>query len=124
MNKQILSGRLGADPESKKLNNDTLIANFTLATSENKEETTWHRCLAFNKQAQFIIDNLKKGSRCIIEGRLQIRSYENKDGQKVKSYETIVGRIEVIDWPERQEQPKKESNYRPNTQPNDGDIPF
>lgn len=90
LNKVLLIGRLGADPETKFVQTGMQVANFNLATTANwKDEngnlqsrTDWHRIVAWGKLAEICKEYLKKGSKVYIEGALQTRSYEDKDGQK------------------------------------------
>lgn len=88
VNKVILIGRLGNDPEIKTLQNDSKVANFSLATSdvwydketgEKKEATEWHRVVVWGKKAELVEKYLQKGSEVYLEGKLKTRSWE-KDG--------------------------------------------
>ena len=89
VNKVILLGHLGKDAETKYTQSGTAVSNFTLATSwrskdqqtgEWKDETEWHRCVMW--RSENISNYLLKGKQVYIEGRLQTRSYEDKEGQK------------------------------------------
>ncbi len=90
LNKVMLIGNLGADPEIKYSSSGTPIANLRLATNESRknsegeweEKTEWHRVVIFGKQAEFCKDYLRKGSKIFIEGRIQTRSWDDQDGQK------------------------------------------
>jgi single-strand DNA-binding protein len=90
VNKVILVGNLGADPEVKYLSNGTTVANFRIATSENRvsktgEKTTiteWHRIVAFGRLAEICGEYLNKGKQIYIEGRLRTRSWQDRDGNK------------------------------------------
>ncbi len=96
VNKVILIGNLGADPELKYTPNGAAVANLSLATIDtwkdndgNKQERTeWHRVIVWKKLAEIAAEYLKKGSKVYFEGRLQTRSWEDKDG--VKRYTTEV----------------------------------
>ncbi len=96
VNKVILIGNLGADPELKYTPNGAAVANLSLATIDtwkdndgNKQERTeWHRVIIWKKRAEIAAEYLKKGSKVYFEGRLQTRSWEDKDG--VKRYTTEV----------------------------------
>lgn len=88
VNKVILIGRLGNDPEIKTLQNDSKVANFSLATSdvwydketgEKKEATEWHRVVVWGKKAELVEKYLQKGSEVYLEGKLKTRSWE-EDG--------------------------------------------
>ncbi len=98
LNKVLLIGRLGRDPEIRYTNNNAAVTSFSLATSEEwkdkqsgekQEKTEWHRVVAFGKQAEILEKYLGKGSQVYIEGRLQTRSYE-KDGQTHYATEIVV----------------------------------
>lgn len=99
LNKAILIGNLGNDPEMRVTPNDTKVCNFSLATSEKyngESKTEWHRCVAFNKQAEVICQYLKKGSKVYLEGKIQTSSYE-QDGVKKYSTEIIVREFQFLD---------------------------
>ena len=98
VNKVILVGNVGQDPELKYTPSGAAVTNFTLATNEvwkdnegnSQERTEWHRIVLWRKQAESAGEWLKKGRKVYIEGKLQTRSWEDKDG--VKRYTTeIVG---------------------------------
>ncbi|MGA1354819.1 MAG: single-stranded DNA-binding protein, partial [Candidatus Limnocylindrus sp.] len=88
VNKVILVGTLGKDPEVRRLNSGDSVANFNLATSESwndkqsgerKEKTEWHRVVVFGKLAEIVEKYLRKGSKVYLEGQLQTRKWE-QDG--------------------------------------------
>lgn len=98
VNKVILLGNIGGDPETRTLSNGQSVTNITLATSdtwkdkatgEQKDRTEWHRVVFFGKLAEIAGQYLKKGSQCYIEGRLQTREWE-KDGIKRYTTEIVV----------------------------------
>ncbi|MES2499584.1 MAG: single-stranded DNA-binding protein, partial [Pseudomonadota bacterium] len=97
VNKVILVGSLGRDPEVKYMANGEAVANFSMATSENwkdkagvkQEKTEWHNVVAYRKLAEIIGEYLKKGSPVYIEGKLQTRKWE-KDGVTRYSTEIIA----------------------------------
>ena len=98
LNKVMLIGHLGRDPEIRYSQQGLAMVNFSVATSEQwtdkntgerQERTEWHRIVAFGKQAEILEKYLSKGSQIYIEGRLQTRSYE-KDGQTVYTTEIVV----------------------------------
>jgi len=99
INKVILVGRLGKDPEVKYTPSGMQIAKFSIATSENvkrgdnwEEKTEWHNIVLFNKQAEFAGEYLKKGSLVYLEGKISTSSWDDENG--VKKYRTeIVGNI-------------------------------
>jgi len=90
VNKVILVGRLGKDPEVKYTQGGTAVAKFTVATNEvwkdqsgeKQERTEWHNIVAWTKLAEICGQYLTKGSRVYIEGRIQTRSWEDKEGNK------------------------------------------
>jgi single-strand DNA-binding protein len=103
VNKVILIGRLGRDPEVRYTQSGTAVTNFTLATTRtfkkenNKtEETEWHRVVAFGRTAEVCGEYLQKGKQVYIEGRLQTREWEDKDGNKRWTTEVIVERMQML----------------------------
>ena len=106
MNLTILLGRLVKTPEIKTSASGVKILNFTLAVNKKVKEqdiTNYINCVAFNKTAEIIAQYTEKGSKIIVEGELQSRSYD-KDGAKVYVTEVIVGQVTIIDWKEKQGQ--------------------
>src|SRR4030042_1758857 len=108
VNKVILIGNLGADPEVKYLSNGTTVANFRIATSENRvnrtsgEKTTtteWHRIVAFGRLAEICGEYLNKGKQIYIEGRLRTRAWEDKDGNKRSTTEIVAARMQTLGAP-------------------------
>jgi single-strand DNA-binding protein len=98
VNKAILVGRLGQKPELKYTPAQVGVANITLATNESRKNaqgdwentTEWHRVVVFGKTAEFVSTYLDKGALIYVEGRLQTRSWENKDGVKISSTEVVA----------------------------------
>ena len=96
LNKVQLIGHLGSDPESRFTTSGSAVANFSVATNESwrsqdgetKEKTEWHRVVMFGKMAETAAEYMKKGQLVYVEGRLQTRSWEDKD--KVKRYTTEI----------------------------------
>ena len=96
VNKAILVGRLGQKPELKYTPAQTAVTNITLATNEtrrdasgnNVDSTEWHRVVVFGKSAEFVANYLDKGAMVYVEGRIQTRSWEDRDG--VKKYTTEI----------------------------------
>ncbi len=110
VNKVILLGNLGKDPEIKYMANGNAVANITLATSETwndkssgekKEKTEWHRVVFFGKLAEIVGQYLKKGSKVYIEGKLQTRKWQGQDGQDRYTTEVVVdgigGTMQMLD---------------------------
>lgn len=96
MNKCLLFGRLGRDPELKNAG-ETKVCAFNMATSmksKDKEYTEWHRVIAFGRLAEISSQYLSKGSQVLVDGRIQTRSYEGKDGTTKYATEIIANAIE------------------------------
>jgi single-strand DNA-binding protein len=103
VNKVLLLGRLGADPEMRAMPDGTYVCNFSIATSsvstksgERKEYTEWHKCCAFNKAADVAGEYLKKGSQVFVEGSLRTRKWQDKEGRDNYTTEVVVGRLVLI----------------------------
>lgn len=99
VNKVIIVGNLGKDPEVKFMPNGSAVANITVATSENwkdkqtgeqKEKTEWHRVVMFGKLAEIAGEYLKKGSKVYLEGQLQTRKWTNQQGQDQYTTEIVL----------------------------------
>ena len=105
VNKVIVLGNIGRDPEIRTLPSGALVANLSLATSEfvkdkagnRQERTEWHRCVAFGRTAEIVRDYAAKGSQVFIEGRLQTRSWE-KDGEKRYATEIVVMHLQLLNF--------------------------
>jgi len=106
VNKVILVGNLGKDPEVKYMPNGTAVANATLATSETwkdkqtgeqKEKTEWHRITFYRRLAEIAGEYLRKGSKVYIEGRLQTRKWQGNDGQDRYTTEIIADQMQMLD---------------------------
>jgi single-strand DNA-binding protein len=139
VNKVILIGNLGRDPEVRYTPDGTAVANFSIATSmewtdkgsgEKKERTEWHRIVAWRKLGEICGKYLSKGSQVYIEGRLQTRDWQDKDGNKRYTTEVIATDVQFLG-------PKESSGPRdayggpplPDSEPpymdsKDDDIPF
>jgi single-strand DNA-binding protein len=104
VNKVILVGRLGRDPETRYTGSGQAVANFTLATDstykdragERQKRTEWHRIVAWGKLAEICQQYLKKGSQVFIEGRLQTREWEDKSGQKRSTTEIVASDMRML----------------------------
>ena len=104
VNKVILIGNLGSDPETRTMPSGDMVANFNIATSErwtskdgNKEEKTqWHRIVAFRKLAEICGRYLFKGKQVYIEGRLQTRKWEDRDGNMRYTTEVVAGQMVML----------------------------
>jgi single-strand DNA-binding protein len=96
LNKVQLIGHLGRDPEVRSTNTGLAVANATLATNDTRgkeEHVEWHRLVFFGKGAELARDYAHKGDRLYVEGRLQTREWEGKDGQKRQATEIVVDQI-------------------------------
>ncbi|MGO8757885.1 MAG: single-stranded DNA-binding protein [Terracidiphilus sp.] len=97
VNKVILLGNVGKDPEIRSTPNGVMVANFSLATSDRfqdpqgnwQDRTEWHNLVAFKRLAEIVRDYVKKGSKLYIEGKIQTRSWEDKE-TKAKRYKTEI----------------------------------
>ena len=104
VNKVILIGRLGADPEVRYTPSGTPAANFRIATSEvwndkqgqRQEKTEWHRIVAWRRLGEICGEYLSKGKQVYIEGRLQTRDWEDKDGNKRYTTEIIANQMQML----------------------------
>jgi len=105
VNKVILIGNVGNDPEVRYMPNGNAVANISIATSdswkdkttgEQKERTEWHRVVFFNRLAEIVEQYVKKGSKLYIEGRLQTRSWE-QDGVKRYTTEIVSNEMQMLD---------------------------
>ena len=102
MNKVILIGRLAKDPETRYTQSGTAVATFTLAVDrrfkkDGQPSADFISCVAWNKLAEVIANNLVKGRKVGIEGRLQVRSYDAQDGSKRYVTEVIVDELDFCD---------------------------
>ena len=134
VNKVVLVGHLGGDPETRFLPSGAAVANFNLATNESwkdtngefQDKTEWHRCVMFGKSAELAGDLLKKGQLAYIEGKLQTRNWEDKDGVKRYTTEVVCDMITMLgrkmDSAETQERPKP--NESEDSPLEDDDLPF
>ncbi len=135
VNKVILVGNLGKDPEVRYLEGGTAVANFSLATTESYkdkqgnriEQTEWHNIVVWRGLAEVAEKYLKKGSQVYVEGKLRTRSYDDKDGVKRYSTEIVADNMTMLGG-KRDETPSPApiSNTAPPKTSNDdlGDLPF
>jgi len=104
VNRVILVGRLGRDPETRYTGGGQAVANFSVATDETykdrngerQKRTEWHRITVWGKQAEIAQQYLKKGSLVFIEGRIQSREWQDKEGQKRTSYDIIANSFRML----------------------------
>lgn len=138
INKVILIGNLGKDPEVRRLDSGTAVANFPLATTEvfkdkngqKVEQTEWHNIVLWRGQAEFAEKNLKKGYTVYIEGKLRTRSWEDKEKNKRYATEVVADSISIVRYNNKIET-ENGNNHNHNTDTtlsetngNSGDLPF
>ena len=135
LNKVMLIGRLGRDPEIRYSSNNTPICNFSLATSERvkkgdtfEEKTEWHRIVVFGNQAENASKFLKKGSLVFVDGKIQSRTYQDKDGNERNVFEIIANSLNFLDPKENSYNGQPERTYQQNpkegeAQPQAGNAP-
>ena len=140
VNKVILVCNLGGDPEVKHLSDGTALCNVSGATSEKwkdkktgqtQEKTEWHNLVAFGRTAEVMGEYLRKGSKIFVEGKLQTRNWEDKDGVKHYKTEVVVDRMQMLDSKgdgQAKPQAKQPQRQAPPPQEDfgdfDDDIPF
>jgi single-strand DNA-binding protein len=104
VNKVILVGRLGRDPETRYTGGGQAVANFSIATDETfkdrngerQKRTEWHKIVVWGKQAEIAQQYLKKGSLLYLEGRIQSREWQDKEGQKKTSFEIVASNFRML----------------------------
>ena len=105
LNRVMLIGRLGADPERRHMPNGKAVVNIRVATSETwkdrnsgewLERTEWHSIVAFDKLAEIIAEYLRKGSQVFIEGKLQTRKWQDKEGKDRYTTEIVAQRMQML----------------------------
>ena len=104
VNKAIVLGNLGQDPDVRSTSSGQMVANFSLATNrswtdrngQRQEQTEWHKIVAWAKLAEIIEQYLKKGDQVYIEGRLQTRSWEDKSGEKRYTTEIVAQEMVML----------------------------
>ncbi|MYK41564.1 MAG: single-stranded DNA-binding protein [Gemmatimonadetes bacterium] len=154
VNKVILIGNLGSDPEVRYTPDGVPVANFNLATSESwndrntgerQERTEWHRLVLWRKLAEIAGQYLKKGAKIYVEGKLQTRSWDDQSGQKRYTTEIVVNDMQMLDSrgegggsgrggrdADYSDRPASGQNFGPAAQPtappppggDDDDLPF
>lgn len=148
INKVILVGNLGSNPEVRQTQNNMTITTLNIATSESwkdkqtgeaRESTEWHRCVAFRRTAEIARDYLAKGSKVYVEGKLQTRKWQDQTGQNRYTTEVVISDIQMLDSKNNSGNPEQffgtEKNvntvtnrstpkFDPNAPIDDGDIPF
>jgi len=106
LNKVLIIGNLGSDPEIKYTSSGSAVANLSIATSERwkdrntgeqKEQVEWHRVVLFSRLAEIAEQYLKKGSKVFVEGKLQTRDWEDAEGKKRYTTEVIAREMTMLD---------------------------
>jgi single-strand DNA-binding protein len=137
INKVILIGNLGNDPESRYTQDNHAVTNISLATSESwkdkqtgekKERTEWHRVVFFNRLAEIASEYLRKGSKVYIEGQLRTRKWQDQSGQDRYTTEIVGQQMQMLGGQQEQRQEQARAST-PNPQEVytadiDDDIPF
>jgi single-strand DNA-binding protein len=136
VNKVILIGNLGADPEVRYMPSGGAVANFRMATTEQwtdkgsgekQERTEWHRIVAFGRLGEICGEYLHKGSPVYIEGRLQTREWEDRDGNKRYTTEIVALAMQMLGLRAQEGKAKTEEERFPSEEPigiPDDEIPF
>lgn len=146
VNKVILIGNLGRDPEVRRLENGAIVANFSIATSETftdkttgekRENTDWHNIVVWRGLAEVVEKYVKKGTKIYVEGKLKTRSYQDKEGNTKYVTEVLAEEITILSRPEsNQESSEQKPPYSsqgtpqaPTSMPDlsensDDDLPF
>ncbi len=122
VNKVILVGNLGNDPESKYLPSGGAVTNISIATSESwkdkntgqqQEKTEWHRVVFFNKLAEIAGEYLRKGSKVYIEGGLRTRKWQDQDGSDRYSTEIVASEMQMLDSRGENQAPQNNQGFAP-----------
>jgi single-strand DNA-binding protein len=129
VNKVILIGRLGKDPEMRYTASGTAVANFSMATNHftkdqsgnNSDTTEWHQVVAFGRTAEVASEYLNKGKLVYIEGRLQTRSWDDQNGQKRYKTEVVCTNLQLLgskgdNEVQQSEQPEMETTIDSNNE--------
>jgi single-strand DNA-binding protein len=147
VNKATLIGNVGKDPEIKVASNGNAVATFSLATSDRTKDQTgtwtdrteWHNLVAFQRLAEIVRDYVKKGSKLYVEGRIQTRSWDDKDNQKHYKTEIVINELVLLSGrgdgesggssrsggsSYDQRQPAQTDDLVQSTEITDDDIPF
>ena len=129
LNKAMLIGHLGADPEIRYTPSGTSVSTFRLATNRRvkkddqwETEADWHRVVAWERLADFASQYLKKGSLVYVEGQIRTRSWEDKDGNKRYTTEIVARDIQALD--SKGERSQAETSFESQPPPPEDDVPF
>jgi len=142
INKVIILGNLGNDPETKYMPNGNAVTNISIATSESwkdktsgqeQEKTEWHRVVAFNRLAEIMGEYLRKGSKVYIEGKLTTRKWQDQSGNDRYTTEIVANDMQMLDskqdgqqdgYQQQPTQPQQQSAAGAASSEFDDDIPF
>ncbi len=137
VNQVILVGHLGRDPELRYTQNGQAVANFSMATTESyakrdgerEDRTEWHRIVAWGRLAEICAEYLSKGRQVYIEGRIQTREWEDREGEKRRTTEIVAREMQMLgrrgETSETTEEPQSDDVKTANVgAPSDDDIPF
>lgn len=139
MNKVMLIGNVGADPQVKYLDQGVCVAQLRLATTERgytlqngtqvPDRTEWHNCIFWRKQAEVVEKYVRKGDKLYVEGKIQTRDYTDRQGISRKSIDIVVDNMEMLSpkpvgqsAPQQSSQPETPAAVTPSE--NDGNYPF
>ena len=133
LNKVLIIGNLGADPDLRYMPNGTPVCNISVATTESwkdkdgnlQERTEWHRMVSYRRLAEIIGQNLKKGSQAYFEGRLQTRKWQDERGEDRYVTEIVIEEMQMLDRkqsaPSQHDEPQQAPAQSPHPAPNDYD---
>jgi single-strand DNA-binding protein len=127
LNKAMILGRLGQDPNVKHTTDGGQVTSFSIATTnvanrngEKKETTEWHNCVAFGRTAEIAGQYLKKGSQALVEGSLRTSKYKDKEGNERQSTNIVVNQLTLLGGKSEKQEfvSKADKDY------GDSDVPF
>lgn len=134
VNKVIVVGNMGQDPETRYMPSGAAVTNISVATSESwkdkqtgeqKERTEWHRVVMFNRLAEIAAEYLHKGSQVYIEGKLRTRKWQDKSGNDRYSTEIVADQMQMLGGKtDHAKQPENSQPVQPGPDDFDDDIPF
>lgn len=131
MNLIVVSGHLGKDPELRHTQSQKAVTSFSVATTEKRktengiqENTTWHDIVCWERVAENVAKFCTKGSKVLVQGKLNKRNYEGKDGQKIYVTEIVAHSVEFLSSPKQQQAADTGSSFPKNSQDDLDSIPF
>ena len=118
INKAFLLGHVGKDPEIRSTNGGSIVASFSLATADRQKDaqgnwqdkTEWHNLVAFNRTAEIVRDYVRKGSQLLIEGKIQTRTWDDRESGQ-KKYRTEIFVYDLTLFGGRSDEPSRDSGY-------------